>query len=192
MGLWIRVEADTRNSKKVRRFASDLGIKIEAAIGHLVCLWGQVAYHQEDGNIGDTPNDLIEEWAMWRGKPDRFADTYRAIFAPAGHIHHWEEHQGKLIDRRKKDRARQAEWRERHADSPRDVTRDTTRDIHKPKRGRSRGASALRPGVNEDEDRTTLSSSVLKEDLLPRGVGAYIAGDAALRARAPGAVRVDL
>lgn len=103
---WIRVESGIRGSAKIRRFATDLKIAPAAAVGHLVLLWGQVAEHVSSGDLSNTQDELLEEWALWTGRRGRFAKAYRAAFAPSGTIHDWQEHQGKLIERRMRDRER--------------------------------------------------------------------------------------
>ena len=117
MNLWIRVEADIADSVKVRKFAQLLrgdsgGVPVECAVGLLVFLWGKVADKRETGDIGDVPDDLLEEWARWRGERGHFAKCFRETFASDGHINDWRDHQGKLIERRAADRAR---WQRRNS-----------------------------------------------------------------------------
>lgn len=116
MNLWIRVEADIADSVKVRKFAQLLGgsggVPVECAVGLLVFLWGKVADKRETGDVGDVPDDLLEEWARWRGERGHFAKCFRETFASDGHINDWRDHQGKLIERRAADRAR---WQRRNS-----------------------------------------------------------------------------
>jgi hypothetical protein len=104
--LWIRVAADIADSIKVRRFAQSCGVSAEAAVGLLVFVWGKVADKRETGEISDIPDNLLEEWARWRGDAGLFAKCFRETFASDGKIHDWHEYQGKLIEHRRKERER--------------------------------------------------------------------------------------
>lgn len=107
MRLWIAVDVDLPSNPKVHQFAADLGVSVEAAMGLLVALWGQVARHRPEGDIGDVPDGLLERWCGWSGAPGRFATVYRGGFqTPDGKINDWYDHQGWLLERRRKDRER--------------------------------------------------------------------------------------
>lgn len=110
--LWIRVNARLADDAEVRAFARRLlpdapaWLAVEAGVGLLVTLWGRVIDEQEDGNISQRDDDVLEEWAKWRGEAGRFATMFREAFAPDGRIKLWQEYQGSLIARREKDRER--------------------------------------------------------------------------------------
>lgn len=111
--FWIRVNA---------RLADDAGVQIFAAslfprepswrataltCGLLVTLWGRVADERENGDLTDVPDSGLESWAGWHGKRGLFATSFRAQFVEAnGVIKEWATYQGKLIERREKDRKR--------------------------------------------------------------------------------------
>lgn len=142
MNLWIRVEADIADSNKVWEFAGMLHehrggsggappeclrMKVAEAIGYLVQLWGKVADKRETGDISQVSDDLLESWAGWGGERGHFATCFREMFASDGQINDWHDHQGKLIERRKAERAR---WQRRHssggnAEAPPEPVRDS-------------------------------------------------------------------
>jgi hypothetical protein len=114
-GLWIRVNARLADDPDVRAFArvlfptTPLWIAVAAACGLLVTLWGRVVDEQEDGNVADRDDDVLEEWAKWRGKAGAFATAFRSAFThDDGLIRGWREYQGPLVARREKDRARKS------------------------------------------------------------------------------------
>ncbi len=110
--LWIRVNARLADDADVRAFARALfpdlkaWIAVSAACGLLVTLWGRVIDEQEDGDLSGRDNDVLEEWAKWRGEAGAFALAFRDTFTADGMIAKWHEYQGPLIARRKLDRER--------------------------------------------------------------------------------------
>lgn len=105
--LWIRVDANLRRRAVVGRAVEALGISSHEAMGMLVELWGNVAQHAERGHVGDVPDTLLEEWCGWRGKRGKCAAFLRAHHIDrSGVIHEWMEYNGKLEERRQRDRER--------------------------------------------------------------------------------------
>lgn len=128
MNLWIRVVANIGSRKVVWRLVTSRGLSVEAAVGHLVMLWGAVAENTKGGYVGDVPDAQLEAWAHWRGEPGAFASFIRESHVTHGYINEWDEYSGAWEERREKDRARKAAQRVRrksrgsHADAPQDVT----------------------------------------------------------------------
>jgi hypothetical protein len=114
LGLWIRVSAALANDADVRALARHLfapaerngtnstlshdssadvpaWLAVAATEGFLVNVWSQVAEHREDGVIADVDDDLLEQWARWRGEPGRFAGAFVERFVSAGKINRWDE-----------------------------------------------------------------------------------------------------
>lgn len=114
-GLWIRVNARLADDPDVRALArvlfptTALWIAVTATCGLLVTLWGRVVDEQEDGNLSGRDDDVLEEWAKWKGKAGVFAAAFRAAFThDTGLIRGWREYQGPLVARREKDRTRKS------------------------------------------------------------------------------------
>lgn len=105
---WIRVEADAGADTKWKLLGKRCGIDADCAFGKVVRLWGRVIDQQEDGDLSTTPDEAIEDWANWRGKPGLFAKAFRDICTSHGKIKGWDEFQGALISRRRADRVRKA------------------------------------------------------------------------------------
>lgn len=112
-GFWIRVNARLADDHLVRSFARALfpttpvWLSVHTACGLLVTLWGRVIDEQEDGRLADRDDDVLEEWAKWRGDPGAFAALVRGTFLdPAGVILEWDTYAGPLIRRRERDRNR--------------------------------------------------------------------------------------
>jgi hypothetical protein len=124
MNTWIRIDTGLADHMKVRRLAGRIfssandssdsphdaaqnipnWVRLLAAEGLLVNLWSKVADHQEDGDLSEREDDELELWARWRGEPARFATAFRELFTNDASISSWDEYQGKLIERRRKDR----------------------------------------------------------------------------------------
>lgn len=117
---WIRVETNVSENDKVRSFADDLsadiprkgrGFSVDASVGLLIRLWGQVAEHRPDGDLSGITDHTIEDWALWRGKPGAFAKSFRRRFMQGDVLHGWSERQGKLAAQASAERARKRRGR---------------------------------------------------------------------------------
>lgn len=122
MNTWIRVDSGLADHIKVRRLAARLfpplrseagesGVPSWIAVltveGLLVNVWSKVADHQDDSVLVERDDDELELWARWRGEAGLFAKAFRELFVTDGRqIDSWEEYQGRLLERRRKDRAR--------------------------------------------------------------------------------------
>lgn len=62
---WYRTDADVVRHPHFLLFVRKLKMSKPAAFGHLQFMWACVAEHAETGHLGDTPNEVIEEWAEW-------------------------------------------------------------------------------------------------------------------------------
>jgi hypothetical protein len=112
-GFWIRVNARLADDPEVRSFARALfpampvWLSVHTSCGLLVTLWGRVIDEQEDGRLTDRDDDVLEEWAKWRGDPGAFAALVRSTFLDdAGVLKEWDTYAGPLIRRRERDRVR--------------------------------------------------------------------------------------
>lgn len=173
--LWIRVNARLADDADVRAFGRTLfpdlpgWIAVEAACGLLCTLWGRVIDEQEDGDLSQRDDDVIEEWAKWRGDAGAFASAFRAAFTRNGVIRTWAEYQGPLIARRKLDRERKRQrmGRDQRTDSPVEVA---SNDPHaNPQEGHAElrtpvGTTSSRNGDGDGNgERTTNSPSPARE-----------------------------
>lgn len=124
---WIRVHANLAARPIVMRAADELHISLNEAIGLLVRFWGSMSQHGNNGQVEGVKDITIETWAGWRGKRGRFAEFIRSAHTDnEGRVKEWDDYNGKLEDRRAKDRERKRKSRGQsagsHAEHPRDVT----------------------------------------------------------------------
>lgn len=127
--LWIAVDAKIRDNAKVWEFASALLLgpaestgsstdgprtypydvqrkALAEAVGYLIQLWGEVADNRPNGDLSRVPDPLMEQWAGWPGEPGRFAYYFKSIFVNDALINDWEEHNGRLLAMRERERQR--------------------------------------------------------------------------------------
>jgi hypothetical protein len=125
---WIRVHANLHAKPVIARAVAALAIGENEAVGLMVRFWGAVSQHVVNGQVADTTDRQLEQWAGWTRKKGRFAAFVRSQhFDTDGRVNEWDEYAGALETRREKDRARKEQERlrksrGRHADSPQDVT----------------------------------------------------------------------
>lgn len=143
-GHWFRMHANIGDTKVVWRGMASLGCPADSVVGHLAMLWGKVSQYCQGGNVSEVPDDLLESWAQWRGAPGLFAKFIKEKHLTDGVINDWDEFNGKLEDRREKDRTRKAAQRSagqstgHPADRPqavRGLRYDTIRDVDVPTLG---------------------------------------------------------
>lgn len=74
---WIRWDTVTPRSEVIGFLAERLGVKPVQALGHynaMACGFGD---HRADGRLDKVSDPMLETWAMWAGKPGRFAKAMR-------------------------------------------------------------------------------------------------------------------
>lgn len=109
---WIRVHAQLVHKPVVARLSVALRVDPFKAMGHLITFWSNVAAHAKNGQAGDVPDMLLEQWAGWTGKRGLFAKWLRDTHLDAdGRVNEWDEYAGALEIRREKERVRLAEKR---------------------------------------------------------------------------------
>jgi hypothetical protein len=116
---WFRVDCDIVDSPKVGRVADACGVAIPTALGHVLAVLAKVRQHRAHGGaLGDVPDSMLEQWALWTGKRGRFATAFRDAFCDAdGTLSGWAERQEPLIRRLERDRERARERRNKAGES---------------------------------------------------------------------------
>ena len=160
---WIRVNSDVIDHPKTDHLAELLGLPRAAAVGLLVGVWGYAAEHHPDGDVTDVKLSALHRRVGWTSAglaadspltcPRN--DVREALIASGwadeedGRIvlHDWHEWNGKLADRRAKDRDRK-----RLARSER--PQDTVRTVRSRRRV-SAGHAADSPHTRHDTVRST-------------------------------------
>lgn len=151
---WIAISREIGNDPKTHALAEATGLDVDAAIGKLVRLFGAVAEHAPDGQLGAVPATTLEVWANWHGKRGRFATAFLAGFTRDGLLLAWEKYNGAKIRKAERDRQR---LRQQYAAD--------TRPILAADDGESRGNLARETGENramlagnKDKDSTEIST----------------------------------
>jgi hypothetical protein len=142
--LWIRVEANEAESKRVFRLRRLLNASAVVVVGHLAVLGGKLAEQAPEGDVSEIDDEQLEEWARWEGEPGVFASAFREVCAPDGEIEAWEDTMGELLARRRADAERKRLAREklRHE-----------RERLEAERGTSRASERTRPRTSADSPR---------------------------------------
>lgn len=127
--LWIRVQTSLRSHPKIFRLAREIEADRSTAVGLLVGVWSYAAEHHLDGDVTHTELEALHEALDWH------AEDVRVPLLAAGWIdnengalllHDWDEYQGVLIDRRRKDAERKREERARRRQEGAEAAHATT------------------------------------------------------------------
>ena len=176
---WIRVDDDVIDHPKTYRLARLLGADRTTAFGLLVAIWGYAARHHVDGDLTDMELAALHARIDWlpevsagrpHGGPQDVRYDVRVVLIDAGWadrldgrivLHDWDEHQGKLADRRAKDRERKRLQREEERQAVRRTSAGLTKSV------RRTSAPTERNDTKTERDGT--SSSSREEDVSSAG-----------------------
>ncbi len=146
---WIRVDDDVIDHPKTYRLARLLGADRTTAFGLLVAIWGYAARHHVDGDLTDMELAALHARIDWlpevsagrpHGGPQDVRYDVRVVLIDAGWadrldgrivLHDWDEHQGKLADRRAKDRERKRLQREEERQAVRRTSAGLTKSVRR-------------------------------------------------------------
>jgi hypothetical protein len=105
---WIELHQNVISHPKLYALADRLKVDRMQALGHLCALWLWAVDNAEDGDLSPFGAEAIAEAARWRRRPQVFVDGLRAAgwIDESGAIHRWWSYAGKLVDKRRRDRAR--------------------------------------------------------------------------------------
>ncbi len=103
---WIRLNTDLREHPKADRLADALGER--RAWTYVVELWMWAGANQPDGDLSEMPDSGVARRAGYEGDPVRFVMALRSsgFMDEAGHLHDWTEHQGAIVAKFERDRAK--------------------------------------------------------------------------------------
>lgn len=95
---WIESHTVLGRHRKVLLTAHDLSIDIPLVVGHLSLFWHAVLEQQEDGDLTEWPDSMIEQAAMWKGEPGKFAALLRKREWIDVHlVHDWLDYVGPYL-----------------------------------------------------------------------------------------------
>ena len=119
---WIEAHQELPRHPKTKRFARMLKISIPQAVGHLFMFWWWALDYAENGDLSRYDADDLADAANWDGDPQEFL-TAMIECGPGGSygfieknddgmfVHDWEIYSGRLVEKREKNRQRQAKGR---------------------------------------------------------------------------------
>lgn len=97
---WIRVATKMKGDPRLGALAMACGVRVHEAVGLACCLLMELPEHARDGDVSEVPDVILEQWALWTGRPGLFAKAFRAQFCDeAGVVRAWEKHNGAALRR---------------------------------------------------------------------------------------------
>ncbi len=120
---WIELHQNLPGHPKVKRLARALCLEVPKGIpqvvGHLCMFWLWCLDYAENGSLQTMSAQDIADAAGWYDDPDIFLNAMikeRFIDEVDGalYVHDWNDYAGLLIDRRERERKRNAEKQRRH------------------------------------------------------------------------------
>ncbi len=124
---WLEAHQELPRHPKTKRFARMLKISIPQAVGHLFLLWWWAVDYAENGDLSKYDADDIADAVQWDGDPEEFlnamiecgpGDSSGFIEKDdAGNmfVHDWDKYSGRLVEKREKNRQRQARVRKNNS-----------------------------------------------------------------------------
>ena len=112
---WVAIDIHIAGDAVTHRLADQFRIRVAEAAGLLTLAFAGMAQHARDGELAETTDSQIEEWARWHGKRGAFAMFFRAqLCDEAGTVRAWEKYNGRAIRRAEAAKERTRVWREQH------------------------------------------------------------------------------
>jgi hypothetical protein len=110
---WIRIATKMKGDPRMGAIAAACRVRIEHAVGLVCCALMELPDHAKDGDVSRVPDVVLEQWALWSGKPGVFAATFREqLCDAAGVVRAWERHNGKALRKAEADIERKRAARE--------------------------------------------------------------------------------
>lgn len=105
---WFRLHANIGDRNVVARLMRFANLDQARAVGYLAMFWGKLSQHGSNGDISETTDVQIEQWASWRGKRGVFAKFIREHHSTDGVVNEYDDYCSVLETLRARDRARKA------------------------------------------------------------------------------------
>jgi hypothetical protein len=110
---WIRWDTTAPRHELIGTIAERLRIPAAQAFGHFAAACCGFGEYRKDGCSGAVSDTTLEDWALWRGKPGRFAAVFRDLCIqrredaqdPPGTVKGWWR-QKALLEKQLRDAAR--------------------------------------------------------------------------------------
>lgn len=180
---WIEAHQELPRHPKTKRFARMLKISIPQAVGHLFMFWWWALDYAENGDLSRYDADDLADAAEWSGDPEEFLKAMIEC-GPGGSygfieknesgmfVHDWETYSGRLVEKREKNRQRQAKGRKNKTEEKKSqhVTRDThvtnktvTHDTRVSNKGVARESQGYTTQHNRTQQNTTEQNTTATE-----------------------------
>lgn len=120
---WIELHQTLPAHRKIKKLKRLLKIKTPQAVGHVVMLWLWSIDNAPDGDLSQVDAEDIAEACEWPKDAEDFIAALKevALIDEDMQLHDWGDYTGRLVEQRdnkkKKDRERQARYRERKAET---------------------------------------------------------------------------
>lgn len=159
---WIRIATKMKGDPRMGALAAACRVRIEHAVGLVCCTLMEFPDHARNGDIAAVPDVVLEQWALWSGRPGVFAAAFREqLCDETGVVRAWERHNGAAIRRADEDLKRKRSMRGQPA------------DVGVEPQGKARPVRSLSARQNADRLR--------KSDETPQSVGEVSSVDGTLR-----------
>lgn len=168
---WFRVDSDVPRHPAVHALADTLGVSLRDVLGLLTMLWGSVAEHAEDGNLGSVSATCIARWTAFDGNPDVLVAALKStgwIDANMALIG-WAKRHKSMVDARKRKRKQRLGERDKRVTVTHRSQHDAVghpRDQSEPARA-SGAPEPYRTGPVTRPDETSTDSSATAEASKP-------------------------
>jgi hypothetical protein len=129
---WIRVRANLSKDNVAAKLAPLCRNDRQKAAGVLIDYWSGVAEHCVNGYVRDTADDVLEDFANWKGRKGAFAKWAREQHTDDdGRVKGWDDYMGPLETRKLFDRERRRlERAEKSSGHPLDSPQDVHKTVH--------------------------------------------------------------
>jgi hypothetical protein len=143
---WVRIATKMKGDPRIGKIAADCKVRIAEAVGLVCCVLMEMPDHSRDGDLSEVPDVILEQWAMWTGKPGLFARTFREqLCDETGLVRAWDRYNGSAIRDADRTRDRAKKWRdERKTNAVRTDNEPRTNSVANGKR------TDLRDGTGRD------------------------------------------
>jgi hypothetical protein len=101
---WIRIATKMKGDPRIGAIATLCKIRVHEAVGLVCCALMEFPDHAHNGDISAVPDVIVEQWALWSGRPGVFAEAFRAqLCDEAGVVRAWDRHNGAALRKAKSD-----------------------------------------------------------------------------------------
>jgi len=162
---WIRVATKMKGDPRIGAIAAACKVRVPEAVGLVCCVLMELPDHAKDGDVRHVPDVILEQWALWTGKPGQFAEAFRdAMCDETGAVRSWEKYNGAAIRKAERDNARP-----KPAKNPRETRAKPALDL------RESSAKPAGNGTERNDTTPTQAVGVVRADARQPSIGGRVA-----------------